>query len=64
MGGGGGGEGGWVYSGGGGGGGGGGWGCKKPSPLPTSFSPVTSANVGISSQNFLTFIFDTFATLV
>ena len=31
---------------------------------PTSFSPVTSANVGISSQNFLTFIFSPFDTLV
>ena len=31
---------------------------------PTSFSPVTSANVGIRPQNFLTFIFNTFATLV
>ena len=31
-----------------------GWGQKKN---PTSFSPVTSANVGISSQNFLKFSF-------
>ena len=31
---------------------------------PTSFSPVTSTNVGISLQNFLTFNFNTFATLV
>ena len=30
----------------------------------TSFPPVTSANVGIRPQNFLTFIFNTFATLV
>ena len=29
-----------------------------------SFSLVTSANVGISPQNFLTFIFDHFVTLV
>ena len=28
------------------------------------FSPVTSTNVGISLQNFLTFIVDSFATLV
>ena len=31
---------------------------------PTSFSPVTSTNVRISSQNFLTFSFDTFDKLV
>ena len=31
---------------------------------PTSFSPVTSTNVGISPQNFLTFSFNPFATLV
>ena len=30
----------------------------------TSFSPVTSTNVGISLQNFLTFSFNPFATLV
>ena len=30
----------------------------------TSFSPVTSTNVGISAQNFLTFSFNPFATLV
>ena len=35
--------------------------AKSP---PTSFSPVTSANVGIRPQNFLTFIFNPFATLV
>ena len=40
---------------------GGGRGVKKP---PTSFSSVTSANVGISPQNFLTFSFNPFATLV
>ena len=39
----------------------GGWGKKDP---PTSFSPVTSTNVGISLQNFLTFSFNPFATLV
>ena len=38
-------------------------GAKKPPP-PTSFSPVTSANIGISSQNFLTFSFTSFGTLV
>ena len=37
------------------------WGQKAP---PTSFSPATSTNVGISPQNFLTFIFNRFATLV
>ena len=31
---------------------------------PTSFSTVTSTNVGISPQNFLTFSFNSFATLV
>ena len=31
---------------------------------PTSFSPVTSTNIGISPQNFLTFSFNSFATLV
>ena len=30
----------------------------------TSFSPVTSTNVEISPQNFLTFSFNLFATLV
>ena len=34
---------------------------KAPS---TSFPPVTSTNVGISSQNFLTFSFNPFSTLV
>ena len=33
-------------------------------PLPTSFSPVTSTNVGFGPQNFLTFSFNPFATLV
>ena len=32
--------------------------------LPTSFSPVTSTNVGFGPQNFLTFSFNPFATLV
>ena len=31
---------------------------------PSSFSPVTSANVGISPQNFLIFSFNPLATLV
>ena len=40
----------------------GGGGCKKtPS---TSFSPVTSTNVRISPQNFLTFSFNPFPTLM
>ena len=40
----------------------GGGGCKKaPS---TSFSPVSSTNVGISPKNFLTFSFNPFARLV
>ena len=33
---------------------------KRP---PTSFSPVTSTNVGISPQNFHAFNFNPFATL-
>ena len=36
-----------------------GGGDKSPSP-PTSFSPVTSTNAGICSQNFLTFSFNPF----
>ena len=39
----------------------GGGGQKKP---PTSFCNTTSTNVGISLQNFLTFSFNSFATLV
>ena len=35
---------------------------KRP-PTSNSFSPVTSANVGISPQNFLTFSFNPFTTL-
>ena len=31
---------------------------------PTSFFPVTYTNIGNSSQNFLTFSFNPFATLV
>ena len=37
---------------------------KAPPPPPTNFSPVTSTNVTISPQNFLTFSFNPFATLV
>ena len=36
-------------------------GVKRP---PTSFYPGTSTNVGFSPQNFLTFSFHRFATLV
>ena len=39
----------------------GGWGGEGP---PTSFPPVTSTNVGFGPQNFLTFSFSPFATLV
>ena len=38
-----------------------GGGQKDP---PTSFSPVTSTNVGVGPQNFLTFSFNSFATLL
>ena len=41
---------------------GGGGGAKKAPP--TSFFTVTSTNVGISTQNVLTFSFNFFATLV
>ena len=37
---------------------------KKPPPPPTSFSPVTSTNIGICPKNFLTFRYNPFATLV
>ena len=40
---------------------GGGGGKKAPA---ISFSPVTSTNVGFGPQNFLTFSFNPFATLV
>ena len=36
----------------------------KKGPPPPSFSPVTSANIETNPQNFLTFSFSTFATLV
>ena len=39
-------------------------GRSKSLPTTTSFSPATSTNIGISLQNFLTFSFNTFATLV
>ena len=43
-------------------------GKKPPPPSPshplTSFSPVTTKNVGLSPQNFLTFSFNPFATLL
>ena len=38
-------------------------GVVKRSP-PTSFFPVTSTNVGFGPQNFLTFSFNPFATLL
>ena len=42
-----------------------GGGLKRPRhPPPSSFSPVTSTNVGISSKNFLTFSFNPFDILV
>ena len=50
-----------IHDGGWGGGGGVGVGQKGP---PTSFSPVTSINVGISLQNFPTFSCDSFNRLV
>ena len=34
---------------------------SPPPPPPNGFSSVTSANVGISPKNFLTFSFNTFA---
>ena len=43
-------------------GGGGGGGCKKS--LRTSFSALISTNVGTSTQNFLTFSFNPFVTLL
>ena len=35
-----------------------------PPPSPSRFSPVTSTNLEISPQNFLTFSYSPFATLV
>ena len=43
---------------------GGGEPSPPPAPLHTSFSFVTSKNVGFGSQNFLNFSFNSFATLV
>ena len=37
---------------------------QKVPPPPTTFSPVTSTNVGISPQNFLNSNFNLFVTLV
>ena len=37
---------------------------RGPKRPPTSFLPLTSTNVGISPENFLTFSFNTFGTLV
>ena len=39
-------------------------GGQKGPPPSTSFSLVTSTNVGVSPKNFLTFHFNHFATLV
>ena len=39
-------------------------GAPKSPPPPTSFSRVTSTNVGFGPKNFLTFSFNPFATLV
>ena len=36
----------------------------QKAPSLTSFSPVTSTNVGISPKNFLTFSFNLFVILV
>ena len=36
----------------------------QKAPSPTRFSSVTSASVGISPKNFLTFSFNPFVTLV
>ena len=38
--------------------------AKRPPPAPTNFSSVTSTSVGVSPQNFLTFSFNSFATVV
>ena len=45
-------------------GGGGGGGGSKSHPNPTSFSPVTSTNVPVRPQNFLTFSFNPFDRLL
>ena len=42
-----------------------GWGVGVGTKMPpTRFSPVTSTNVGFVPQNFLTFSFNPFVTLV
>ena len=41
-----------------------GGGCRGKKAPPTSFSPATSTNVGISPENFMTFSFNPFVTLV
>ena len=38
--------------------------CRTPPPPTTSFSSVTSTNIGISPQNLMTFRFKPFSTLV
>ena len=40
------------------------WGGSKSHPNPTSFSPVTSTNVPVRPQNFLTFSFNPFDRLL
>ena len=42
----------------------GGGGGGQKAPLTSSFSPVTSANMGIISQNFLTFSSNPFVILM
>ena len=37
---------------------------RQKAPTPTSFTPVTSTNVGIRPQYFLTFSFNPFDTLL
>ena len=37
---------------------------RAPTPFPTCFSPITSANVGIIHPKNLTFSFNPYATLV
>ena len=39
-------------------------GAEAPTSPSTSFSPVTSTNAGFGPQNFLTFSFNPFTTLV
>ena len=44
-------------------GGGGGWGFGQKAPS-TTFSPLTSTNVGLNPQNLLNFSFNPFVALV